>query len=69
MNRFGTAVFAAVMTEFASGERYMNRAWSASSWADGYVDELEESVQYARTFFEAAVNELAKASGTQSSTE
>lgn len=60
VNRFGTALFAAVMTEFASGERYMNRAWSAS--ADGYVDEVEKCVQYARTFFEAAVNTLNEAS-------
>ena len=59
VNRFGTAVFAAVMTEFASGERYMNRAWSAS--ADGYVDEVEKSVAHANTFFNAAVDELAKA--------
>lgn len=59
VNRYGTAVFAAVMTEFASGERYMNRAWSAS--ADGYVDEVEKSLNYARRFFEAAVNELTNA--------
>lgn len=60
VNRFGTAVFAAVMTEFASGERYMNRAWSAS--ADGYVDEVEKSLEYARGFFDAAVKELTDAS-------
>ncbi|HBE70062.1 MAG TPA: hypothetical protein DDW52_18095 [Planctomycetaceae bacterium] len=63
VNRFGTSVFAAVMTEFASGERYMNRAWSAS--ADGYVDEVEKSVRYARTFFDAAVAELTKANQPQ----
>ncbi|MEO1528918.1 MAG: hypothetical protein AAFX06_26150 [Planctomycetota bacterium] len=63
INRFGTSVFAAVMTEFASGERYMNRAWSAS--ADGYVDEVEKCVQYARDFFQAASAELAKATQSQ----
>lgn len=56
VSRFGTSAFAAVMTEFASGERYMNRAWSAS--ADGYVDEVEKSLRYSQTFFEAAVTQL-----------
>ena len=59
VNRFGTAVFAAVMTEFASGERYMNRAWSAS--ADGYVDEVSKSLGYANNFYAAAVKELDQA--------
>jgi hypothetical protein len=34
---FGLDVFADVMTQFAAGERAINRAWSAS--ADGYIDE------------------------------
>ncbi len=34
---FGISGYAAVMTPFAQGERYLNRAWSAS--ADGYLDE------------------------------
>lgn len=34
---FGLDVYADVMTQFAAGERAINRAWSAS--ADGYVDE------------------------------
>ncbi len=55
-NRFGTTVYAAVMTEFASGERYLNRAWSAA--ADGYVDEVELSVGHARDFLAAAVSDL-----------
>ncbi len=33
-------VYAEVMTQFAAGERAMNRAWSAS--ADGYVDEVRD---------------------------
>jgi hypothetical protein len=36
---YGLNVFADVMTQFASGERSVNRAWSAA--ADGYVDESE----------------------------
>jgi len=55
-NRFGTKTYAAVMTEFASGERYLNRAWSAA--ADGYVDEVKLSVGYARDFLNAAVTDL-----------
>lgn len=58
-NRFGSATFAAVMTEFASGERYLNRAWSAA--ADGYVDEVEASVKNADIFMAAAVQELSAA--------
>ena len=58
-NRFGTVVYAEVMTEFASGERYLNRAWSAS--ADGYVDEVESCVKYADQFLAQALKILEKA--------
>ncbi|MCA9129656.1 MAG: hypothetical protein KDB22_21360 [Planctomycetales bacterium] len=58
-NRFGTSTYAAVMTEFASGERYLNRAWSAA--ADGYVDEVERSVSHSRVFFAAAIDQLKQA--------
>ena len=51
-NRFGTSVYAEVMTEFASGERYVNRAWSAA--ADGYVDEVVDCVRAAQQFLHAA---------------
>ncbi|MFN3192545.1 MAG: hypothetical protein ACE361_18680 [Aureliella sp.] len=51
-NRFGNTAYAEVMTEFASGERYVNRAWSAA--ADGYVDEVEASVGHAHAFMQAA---------------
>jgi hypothetical protein len=34
----GLAEYAEVMDHFARGERFLNRAWSAS--ADGYVDEV-----------------------------
>lgn len=55
-HRFGSSVYATIMTEFASGERYLNRAWSAA--ADGYVDEVEACVDHAHTFFQAAVQHL-----------
>lgn len=34
----GLQTYAEIMTHFATGERYLNRVWSAS--ADGYVDEV-----------------------------
>ena len=46
VKRFDIQVFAEVMTEFASAERYINRAWSAS--ADGYVDEAKNSLEIAQ---------------------
>lgn len=42
VKRFGLNTYADVMTEFASGERLINRAWSAA--ADGYVDEVSASL-------------------------
>lgn len=41
--RYGLTAFAEIMSEFATGERYINRAWSAS--ADGYIDEAKSSVK------------------------
>ncbi len=40
--RYGLSVFADVMSEFATAERYTNRAWSAA--ADGYMDEAKACV-------------------------
>ncbi len=37
-HRYGLQAYADVMSDFAAGERYMNRVWSAS--ADGYIDEV-----------------------------
>jgi len=37
---FGMQHYADVMSNFAAGERYINRVWSAS--ADGYQDEVEQ---------------------------
>lgn len=50
----GTGPFSQIMSEFASGERYMNRAWSAA--ADGYVDEVTRSVRIANDFLKAAAD-------------
>jgi len=43
---YGLQEYADVMNDFAGGERYVNRAWSAS--ADGYVDETWHCVEVAR---------------------
>ena len=59
VKRFGLTVYADVMTEFASAERYVNRSWSAA--ADGYVDEVSSSLQRARVHLHAAGDLLAAA--------
>jgi hypothetical protein len=53
---FGLAGFAAVMSEFASGERFLNRVWSAA--ADGYMEEAWRSIQTSQRFFHKALEEL-----------
>jgi hypothetical protein len=57
--RFGLAVYADVMTQFAAGERYINRAWSAA--VDGYVDEAADCVKRAETHFKEARIQLKQA--------
>lgn len=42
-------VYADVMSHFASGERYINRIWSAS--VDGYVDEINVYLDKAQSQF------------------
>ncbi len=49
IHRYGLAAYAEVMTAFAAGERYLNRVWSAS--ADGYIDEVNEYLEKAKTQF------------------
>lgn len=44
--------YADIMTQFAAGERAVNRAWSAA--ADGYVDEVELCLERAETFVQNA---------------
>ncbi|MCB1037043.1 MAG: hypothetical protein KDD47_24665 [Acidobacteria bacterium] len=52
MHRYGVQAYANVMTDFATGERTLNRAWSAST--DGYVDEVARSVAKAEIHFRDA---------------
>ena len=52
----GLAAYADVMNEFAAGERYLNRVWSAS--VDGYIDEVQEYTGRARHQFEEAQRKL-----------
>jgi hypothetical protein len=46
---FGMQNYADVMSNFAAGERYINRVWSAST--DGYVDEVRQYLNRARKQF------------------
>ena len=50
---FSLQTYADIMSEFAAGERYVNRVWSAS--ADGYNNE-------ARTYLRKAVRQFREAS-------
>ena len=45
----GMQNFADVMSNFAAGERYINRVWSASTV--GYVDEVRSYLERARNQF------------------
>ena len=47
---FGMQNYADVMSNFAAGERYINRVWSAST--DGYVDEVRTYLDRARRQFD-----------------
>lgn len=49
---FGMQNYADVMSNFAAGERYINRVWSAST--DGYVDEVRMYLERARSQFTEA---------------
>lgn len=46
---YGLQGYADVMTHFATGERYLNRVWSAS--ADGYIDEVHRYLEKAEEQF------------------
>lgn len=54
----GQARTAQVMERFAMGERSMNRAWSAA--ADGFTDELDETLRAAAELFEQSAEHLAR---------
>ena len=53
---YGLQIFAEVMTEFASGERAINRAWSAS--ADGYIEEAAVCIERALAMLKLAQTKL-----------
>lgn len=57
-HRYNLNAYADVMNNFASGERYVNRVWSAS--ADGYIDEVNEYLQKALDQFVEAKNKLSQ---------
>ena len=57
--RLGMQTYANIMSPFATGERLLNRAWSAS--ADGYVDEVRDCVAGARAELERAKQLLEQA--------
>lgn len=52
-HRFGVQAYADIMSHFATGERYLNRSWSAS--ADGYVDEVNTSLDQVEQEFRTAL--------------
>ena len=59
VTKFGLNTYADVMSNFAAGERYANRAWSAS--ADGYVDEAKDCVERSTEYLTDAAAELNRA--------
>jgi len=58
---FGLQSYADIMSNFASGERYVNRVWSAS--ADGYDDEARDYIGKAAERFRTAQSQLTAAAG------
>jgi len=65
---YGMQNYADVMSNFAAGERYINRVWSAST--DGYIDEVRSYLDRARRQFDEArlhFHELAEAHAGQAS--
>jgi hypothetical protein len=56
---FGMQAYADIMSDFAAGERYVNRVWSSS--ADGYDEEAAIYLKKAAAQFEEAQQQLAAA--------
>lgn len=54
---YGLQSYADIMTQFAGGERAINRAWSAS--ADGYIDEVWTCLDRAKAMMDTAAALLA----------
>ncbi len=61
---YSLQTYADIMSEFAAGERYINRVWSAS--ADGYREEAESYLLRAAQQFADARDQLAQATVTPS---
>jgi hypothetical protein len=55
---FGMQNYADVMSNFAAGERYINRVWSAST--DGYIDEVQLYLGRSRKQFTEARRHFAE---------
>jgi hypothetical protein len=55
--------YADVMSAFAGGERYLNRAWSSA--AEGYIDEAHASLTRARELFNEVRERLETARGAR----
>ncbi len=53
---YGLTAYADVMSSFAAGERYLNRAWCAS--ADGYLDEIHQYLGKAREQFTSSLDKV-----------
>ncbi len=53
---FSLQTYADIMSNFATGERYVNRVWSSS--ADGYNNEARSYLEKARSQFSAASQQL-----------
>lgn len=58
---YGLQTYADIMSEFAAGERYINRVWSAS--ADGYDEEARTYLLRAMEQLRDAQKQLAAAAG------
>lgn len=55
---YGLPAYASIMTEFATGERFVNRAWSAG--ADGYFSESYDSLARASRHFQRAMERISE---------
>lgn len=58
---FGLQAYADIMSDFAAGERYVNRVWSAS--ADGYEEEARRYLRRAAKRFRVALERFTESSG------
>jgi len=55
---YGLNAYADIMNFFATGERYLNRVWSAST--DGYIDEITLYMEKCEEQFDSAKETLLK---------